>query len=133
MLFLVNCSKNQRFKLTVKFHKGLSSGLHFIFIGECMVFHCNVCCLTLPCVSCGLCQIPCVLCYIAKCVVLRYLACCVTLPCMFCYIAMCLVLHSRELCANRFSPLGLYRVLGHFLISNSLLICNVPCNFLRRG
>lgn len=86
-----------------------------------IALHCHV--LALHCVVCVA-----VHCQMRRVTLLRLLCCVVLCVVLHCH-AMCLVLHSRELCANRFPLLGLYRVWWHFLISNSLWICN-PCNFL---
>lgn len=115
----------------------VSNALLIALHGHVLALHCHACIVTLPCVLCYIVMCVALHCQMRRVTLLRLLCCvilCVVLHChamclvVHCH-AMCLVLHSSELCANRFSLLGLYRVWWHFLISNSLWICN-PCNFL---
>lgn len=109
-------------------HVAVSNALRIALHCHVLALHCHSCIVTLPCVLCYIAMCVALHCQMPRVTLLRLLCCVILCVVLHCH-AMCLVLHSSELCANRFSLLGLYRVWWHFLISNSLWICN-PCNFL---
>lgn len=91
------------------------------FIDVSIVLHYNVCCLTLPCVLCYI--IMCVVLHCHECYVVLYAIGVVLKPCVFCHIAVnCVPIVFHFLARAEFC--------WHFIISNSLWNCNLPCNFL---